>query len=322
MKKLFLFVILITFFLNNFSCDQDSQPLLIGYWNIENLFDLIDDPDKNDDEFSIGGRKKVTQEIYELKLSHSAEVLTDLNADVVGLSEVENELVLKELVQIIPNRNYNYIHYDSPDERGIDNTLIYDPNRFKVLSSEPIPNTLPGGDKTRDILYVIGEYSGEIVHLFVNHWPSNYGGREKSIPKRAATAQLIVREILSILSKNASAEILLLGDFNENPNEMNIQSLKTVGLTSLMEPMLGEPKKGTYVYRGEDYFYDQIIIHASLQDQEGLVIDPESIYILDLPKYRQQEGRYAHYPYRFWVGNSVLGGYSDHLAVRVSIIKK
>ncbi len=322
MKKLSLFLILITFSLNNFSCDQDSQPLLIGYWNIENLFDLIDDPDKNDDEFSIGGRKNITQEIYELKLSHSAEVLTDLNADVVGLSEVENELVLKELVKIIPNRNYNYIHYDSPDERGIDNTLIYDPNRFKVLYSKPIPNTFPGGDKTRDILYVRGEYSGEIVHLFVNHWPSNYGGREKSIPKRAATAQLIVREILSILSKNASAEILLLGDFNENPNEMNIQSLKTVGLTSLMEPMLGEPKKGTYVYRGEDYFYDQIIIHASLQDQEGLVIDPKSIYILDLPKYRQQEGRYAHYPYRFWAGNSVLGGYSDHLAVRVSIIKK
>ena len=322
MKKKFHFVILITFSLNNFSCDQDSQPLLIGYWNIENLFDLIDDPDKNDDEFSISGRKKVTQEIYELKLSHSAEVLTDLNADVVGLSEVENELVLKELVKIIPNRNYNYIHYDSPDERGIDNTLIYDPNRFKVLYSKPIPNTLPGGDKTRDILYVKGEYNGEIVHLFVNHWPSNYGGREKSIPKRAATAQIIVREILSILSKNASAEILLLGDFNENPNEMNVQSLKTIGLTSLMESMLGQPKKGTNVYRGKDYFYDQIIIHESLKDEEGLAIDPESVYILDLPKYRQQEGRYAHYPFRFWAGDKVLGGYSDHLAVRVSIIKK
>ncbi|MAP71262.1 MAG: hypothetical protein CMF81_05255 [Candidatus Marinimicrobia bacterium] len=322
MKKKLYFVILITFSLNNFSCDQDSQPLLIGYWNIENLFDLIDDPDKNDDEFSIGGRKNITQEIYELKLSHSAEVLTDLNADVVGLSEVENELVLKELVQIIPNRNYNYIHYDSPDERGIDNTLIYDPNRFNILYSKPIPNTLPGGDKTRDILYVKGEYSGEIIHLFVNHWPSNYGGREKSIPKRAATAQLIVREILSILSKNASAEILLLGDFNENPNEMNVQSLKTIGLTSLMESMLGQPKKGTNVYRGKDYFYDQIIIHESLKDEEGLAIDPESIYILDLPKYRQQEGRYAHYPFRFWAGDKVLGGYSDHLAVRVSIIKK
>tara|TARA_B100001123_G_scaffold260557_1_gene290336 strand:- start:64 stop:1032 length:969 start_codon:yes stop_codon:yes gene_type:complete len=322
MKKKFYCVIFITFCLLNFSCDKNFQPLLIGYWNVENLFDLIDDPDTNDDEFSKGGRKNVTDEIYQLKLSRIAEGLTDLDADVVGLSEVENELVLKDLVKIIPSRKYEYIHYDSPDERGIDNTLIYDPNRFKIVSSKPIPNVLPSGDRTRDILYVKAEYSGEIVHLFVNHWPSNYGGREKSIPKRAATAQLIVREILSILSSNPSAEIILLGDFNENPNEMNVQSLKTIGLTSLMESMLGQPKKGTYVYRGEDYFYDQIIIHESLKDKQGLVIDPESVYILDLPKYRQQEGRYAHYPFRFWAGDRVLGGYSDHLAVRVSIIKK
>ena len=283
---------------------------------------MIDDPDKNDDEFSIGGRKNVTDEIYQLKLSHISEALTDLNADVVGLSEVENKLVLEDLLKIIPDKKYEYIHYDSPDERGIDNTLIYDPNRFKVVLSKPIRNVLPSGDKTRDILYVKAEYGGEEIHLFVNHWPSNYGGREKSIPKRAATAQLIVREILSILSLNASAEILLLGDFNEDPNEMNVQSLKTVGLTSLMEPMLGQPKKGTYVYRGEDYFYDQIIVHESLKDEKGLAIDPESIYILDLPKYRQQEGRYAHYPFRFWAGDRVLGGYSDHLAIRVSVIKK
>ena len=322
MKKKFYCVIFITFCLLNFSCDKNFQPLLIGYWNVVNLFVLIDDPEKNDDEFSIGGRNNVTDEIYQLKLSHISEALTDLNADVVGLSEVENKLVLEDLLKIIPDKKYEYIHYDSPDERGIDNTLIYDPNRFKVVLSKPIRNVLPSGDKTRDILYVKAEYGGEEIHLFVNHWPSNYGGREKSIPKRAATAQLIVREILSILSLNASAEILLLGDFNEDPNEMNVQSLKTVGLTSLMEPMLGQPKKGTYVYRGEDYFYDQIIVHESLKDEKGLAIDPESIYILDLPKYRQQEGRYAHYPFRFWAGDRVLGGYSDHLAIRVSVIKK
>ena len=114
----------------------------------------------------------------------------------------------------------------------------------------------------------------------------------------------------------------LLGDFNEEPNGMNIQSLKAVGLKSLMEPMIGKPKIGTYVYRGKDELVDQIIIHESLEDQSGLIIDPESIYILDLPKYRQQEGRYAHYPFRFWAGDQVLGGYSDHLAIRVAIIKK
>jgi len=322
MKKMITNVIYLTISLFTLSCSSPIKPLSIGYWNVENLFDIFDDPIKNDEEFSVGGRKNVTQEIYELKIQQSAEVLRDLNVDVLGLSEVENALVLEDLNSAYEERNYSIIHFDSPDERGIDNALLYDPNYFKVISSKPIPNTLPGGDKTRDILYVKGEYADELIYLFVNHWPSNYGGREKSIPKRAATAQLVVREISPILSLDPSAEIILVGDFNEDPDEMNVQSLKTIGLNSLMEPMLGVPKKGTYVYRGEDLFYDQIIIHESLNDQEGLALVSNSTYILDLPKYRQQEGNYKHFPYRFWAGNNLLGGYSDHLAIRIEIAKK
>lgn len=322
MKKMITNVIYITISLFTLSCSSPIKPLSIGYWNVENLFDIFDDPTKNDEEFSIGGRKNVTQEIYDLKIKQSAEVLTDLNVDVLGLSEVENAIVLEDLNFAYKERNYKIIHFDSPDERGIDNALLYDPNYFKVISSKPIPNTLPSGDKTRDILYVKGSYADELIHLFVNHWPSNYGGREKSIPKRAATAQLLVREISSILSLDPSAEIILVGDFNEDPDEMNVQSLKTIGLSSLMEPMLGMPKKGTYVYRGEDLFYDQVIIHESLRDQEGLALVSNSTYILDLPKYRQQEGNYKHFPYRFWAGNNLLGGYSDHLAIRIEIAKK
>jgi len=322
MKKMITNVIYITISLFTLSCSSPIKPLSIGYWNVENLFDIFDDPTKNDEEFSIGGRKNVTQEIYDLKIKQSAEVLTDLNVDVLGLSEVENAIVLEDLNFAYKERNYKIIHFDSPDERGIDNALLYDPNYFKVITSRPIPNTLPGGDKTRDILYVKGSYADELIHLFVNHWPSNYGGREKSIPKRAATAQLVIREISSILSLDPSAEIILVGDFNEDPDEMNVQSLKTIGLSSLMEPMLGMPKKGTYVYRGKDLFYDQVIIHESLRDQEGLALVSNSTYILDLPKYRQQEGNYKHFPYRFWAGNNLLGGYSDHLAIRIEIAKK
>ena len=322
MKKMITNVIYITISLLTLSCSSPIKPLSIGYWNVENLFDIFDDPTKNDEEFSIGGRKNVTQEIYDLKIKQSAEVLTDLNVDVLGLSEVENAIVLEDLNFAYKERNYKIIHFDSPDERGIDNALLYDPNYFKVITSRPIPNTLPGGDKTRDILYVKGSYADELIHLFVNHWPSNYGGREKSIPKRAATAQLLVREISPILSLDPSAEIILVGDFNEDPDEMNVQSLKTIGLSSLMEPMLGMPKKGTYVYRGKDLFYDQVIIHESLRDQEGLALVSNSTYILDLPKYRQQEGNYKHFPYRFWAGNNLLGGYSDHLAIRIEIAKK
>ena len=129
MKKNIYTVLCITLCQFYFSCNLNVEPLIMGYWNVENLFDLVDDPEKNDDEFSIGGRKNVTEDIYKLKLTHTAEVLADLNADVVGLSEVENELVIRDLIENYSSRKYNYIHYDSPDERGIDNVLLYDKNK-------------------------------------------------------------------------------------------------------------------------------------------------------------------------------------------------
>jgi len=298
---------------------SSQEYLSIAFWNIENLFDLVDDPNKNDDEFSIGGRKNVTSEIYDLKIKHSAEVLLDLNADILGLCEVENLSVLQDLNRSFAKRDYDIIHYDSPDERGIDNVLLYDKSRFRVLKSKPIRNSLNGKDKTRDILYVLGQFQSDTLHIFVNHWPSNYGGVEQSIPKRAATANLIKNEIKKIQSKNSYAEIVLLGDFNEDPDDANVKSLEEVGLKSLMKSMIGKPKVGTYVYRGKDYFYDQIIINDGLNDNKNLAVVKNSVYILDLPKYRQQEGKYKHYPFRFWAGSRLLGGYSDHLAVKFLI---
>ena len=297
-----------------------EEPLTVGFWNVENLFDLENNPNKNDDEFSIGGRKNVDQEIYDLKLKHSSEVLSDLNVDVLGLCEVENLVVLNDLNIAYPGRDYRIIHYESPDNRGIDNALLYDPDRFSIISSKPILNKLKNGGNTRDILYVEGNYQGRRLHLFVNHWPSNYGGREKSIPKRKSTAELIIKEIEMLQKSDEFAEIILLGDFNENPDEQNIKLLEKIGLTSLMKPMIGKSNIGTYVYRGKDYLYDQIIVNDQLQDDKNLVVVNDSVYILDLPKYRQQEGNYKHYPFRFWAGNRLLGGYSDHLAVKVKII--
>ena len=299
-----------------------DQPLSVGFWNVENLFDLENDPNKNDDEFALGGRKKVDQQIYDLKIKHSSEVLQDLDVDVLGLCEVENYKVLNDLNDAYKGRDYDIIHYESPDNRGIDNALFYDKNRFSIISSRAIENKLKNGGPTRDILHVLGEYNNARLHIFVNHWPSNYGGKEKAIPKRTETAQLIIKEIENILSVEKSAEIILIGDFNENPDDQNIMLLEKIGLTSLMKPMLGKPKVGTYVYRGEDSFLDQIIVNKQLQDSESLSIVQGSTYILDLPKYRQQEGNYKHYPYRFWAGNRLLGGYSDHLAIKVEITYK
>ena len=129
-----------------------DQPLSVGFWNVENLFDLEDDPDKNDDEFALGGRKKVDQQIYDLKIKHSSEVLKDLNVDVLGLCEVENYKVLNDLNNAYKGRDYDIIHYESPDNRGIDNALLYDKNRFSTISSRAIENKLKNGGPTRDIL--------------------------------------------------------------------------------------------------------------------------------------------------------------------------
>ena len=298
-----------------------EEYLSIGFWNAENLFDLINDPNKNDDEFAFGGRKNVDQKIYNLKIKNSSEVVSDLDVDILGLCEVENIDVLNDLNQAYPKRSYSIIHYESPDNRGIDNALLYDEKRFSIISSKAISNTLKNGTKTRDILYVSGKYQNTVLHIYINHWPSNYGGKEKAIPKRTTTAELIIQEVEKVRKNDMFAEIILLGDFNEDPDDLNIQMLEGFGLTSLMKPLLGKPKIGTYVYRGKDYFYDQIIINDQLKDTKGLSVVSNSLYILDLPKYRQQEGNYSHYPFRFWAGNRLLGGYSDHLAIMVKIKK-
>ena len=298
-----------------------EEPLSIGFWNAENLFDLINDPIKNDDEFAIGGRKNVDQEIYDLKIKNCSEVLSDLDVDILGLCEVENSTVLQDLNNSYTKRNYSIIHYESPDNRGIDNALLYDKNRFSIISSRAIINKLEGKGNTRDILHVSGKYQNSLLHIFINHWPSNYGGKEKAIPKRYSTAKLILKEIELIKKEDLFAEIILLGDFNEDPDEQNIQLLENIGLYSLMKPMLGLPNIGTYVYRNKDYFYDQIIVNEQLKNSQNLSIVNKSLYILDLPKYRQQEGNYKHYPFRFWAGNRLLGGYSDHLAIKIEIKK-
>ena len=305
------------------SCFVSGSDLLsIGFWNVENLFDLENDPSKRDDEFAIGGKKNVTSDIYELKIKRSVEVLTDLNVDILGLCEVENISVLSDLNNSYKDRDYKIIHFDSPDERGIDNALLYDQNKFSILASKPIENKLGGNDKTRDILYVKGAFLDVTLHIFVNHWPSNYGGKERAIPKRKATAELLMNQIKTIQKNDKLAEIILIGDFNEDPIDDNVKILEKLGFINQMSPMVGDRNKGTYVYRGKDYFYDQIIISEGLNTNQGLHFLKDSVFILDKPKYRQQDGKYKHYPFRFWAGNKLLGGYSDHLATRIVLRKK
>ena len=130
-----------------------------------------------------------------------------------------------------------------------------------------------------------------------------------------------MRQIQTIQKNDNLAEIILVGDFNEDPNDDNIKKLEQLGFINQMSFMMGDKGKGTYVYRGKDYFYDQIIVSEGLNTNQGLHILNNSIFILDKPKYRQQNGNYKHYPFRFWAGNKLLGGYSDHLAIKIVLRK-
>ncbi len=333
MKKIFYFFLILTFC--SLQCTKKSESkITFAFWNVENLFDLENNPHTNDDEFSLGGKKACTQEILDLKIMRLKEVIDEIDADIFGLCEVENKTVCETLNASLTDHQYKIIHYDSPDKRGIDNVLFYDPMKIEILVSEAIPVILNRGGKTRDILYVKGIISGNEIHIFVNHWPSNYGGKSKSIPKRAKAAATLKNRIEGILATNSKAEIIVMGDLNENPTDVNVYGiLKSTtersaaiyperNLYNMMSNLIGTEKTGTYVYRGEELFYDQILVSPGLLDNVGLVLESETCQIHDLPKYRQQEGKYAHYPFRFWAGNRLLSGYSDHLAVHTKIIVK
>ncbi len=158
---------LVAIFCNTLAWGQPAAGLRVSFWNVENLFDMENDLEKNDDEFARGGRKNVTQEIYDLKLKNCATVLTDLNADILGICEVENQFMMTELNRVYTDRDYAIVHFDSPDSRGIDCALFYDPTVFTVLESRAIKNVLPGNLPTRDIVHVQGTYQDQVLHIFV-----------------------------------------------------------------------------------------------------------------------------------------------------------
>ena len=335
MPKQFFYFFIISTTVFFFNCSNgNNKEIKVAFWNVENLFDLKNNPLTNDDEFVIGGKKSCTQEILDLKIEHLKEVIEEIDADIFGFCEIENREICELLNAHLHNQNYQIIHFDSPDKRGIDNVLFYDPDIIDILESFPINIPMNKGSTTRDILYVRGRISENDIHIFVNHWPSNYGGKSKAISKRAKTAAILKINVEEILKKDHQAEIIVMGDLNEDPTDVNVLGILNSTLSyetarypsynffNLMSKHLGKEKTGTYVYRGDDLFYDQILVSPGLLDSKGLSVDSPSAHIHDKPKYRQQKGKYAHYPFRFWAGDRLLGGYSDHLAVYTKIIVK
>ena len=309
-----------------------GDTLTVGFWNVENVFDLEDDPYKNDNEFAIGGKKRINEGIYNLKMDHVASVIEKIGADILGLCEIENKAVLKDLYSRVPSFEYQIVHYESPDFRGIDVALFYNPEKLWFVDSRKIGVLLPSGKPTRDILHAIFRFEEQILHVFVNHWPSKYGGAEKSIPFRAAAARTLRKEIERILEKNPVSEIVVMGDLNDEPVEpsvvehlgANMDRMKVNGretiLWNVMEKYHRNKKGSTYKYGGKDMVYDHLIISPGLWDEKGLSFVDGSEWVFDGPDYRQHGGKYDGFPFRFWAGNKLLGGYSDHMPIYLKIV--
>jgi len=339
MKKFkFCFISLVLVLgLKSTSVAQNSyQVAAVAFYNLENLFDTINDPAINDEEFLPQGTKRYNGKIFREKLGQLSSVLGQLGTGVtpdgpaiVGVAEVENRYVLEELVKekAIADRHYQIEHYDSPDDRGVDVGLLYNPKYFTVTYSEPLTVTLTD-DKgkplydTRDVLYVSGLLCGEKTHIFVNHWPSRRGGQEASDPRRRQAAQVCRTMIDSIQASDSDAKIIVMGDLNDDPTNASVTKvLQALGRQdALLEGQLFNPfysfyKKGIGSLAWNDSWnlFDQIIVSQGLlkpeTEKQWFFKKAEVFNQMFLT---QKSGNFKGYPWRTYVGDEYVGGYSDH----------
>lgn len=317
---------------------KKDKPFRVMFYNVENLFDVIDDPLIDDQEYLPGSESQWTPERFQQKLENIARVILSVGGkdlpDVVGFAEVENRRVIDLLIQktALSKAGYSVIHYDSPDKRGIDVGLIYRKNRFAPMKMGKYPVVIPGdGDKpTRDILYVKGELPNKSkLHILVNHWPSRSGGQAETEAKRLVAAKTAKRLTDSIQQNEKAANIVLVGDFNDYPNDKSIreelmaEADTTVPSGDLFNLVAWQQTKewGSHTYKGEWGFLDQVIVsEALIKGQSGLKTYYKAAKVYRPDFLVEKNEKYGNWQTkRTYAGKKYLGGFSDHLPVFVDI---
>ncbi len=346
MNKIQIHTILLIF-LTNFLYSQNEYQKFhtVAFYNVENLFDTINDVNKNDEASPIMEIEKGRTEIYNKKLKNLSKVISEIGYSetnsfptIVGLSEVENKTVIEDLINTgkLKDGNYGISHFDSPDARGIDVALIYRKEFFKVLNEKNhklILNDDTSGEIifTRDQLVVDGLLEGDRYFLIINHWPSRYGGELRSRPFRNKAAKLNIEIIDSLNSTHKNPKIITMGDFNDDPKNESIKDIlnsKNYQL-NLNDNDLYNPYEnmhtegiGTLVYRGYWNLFDQIIISRSLLNKSSKAFSFYNSFIFKEKYLINQDGNYKGYPFRSFAGGRYLDGYSDHLPVYILLIKE
>lgn len=311
------------------------QEFTVVSYNVENLFDTLDDPTIPDEEFLPESEKKWTPERYQKKLDDITQVITEINPnelpELVGLIEVENRSVLEDLVSNGKlNGHYGIVHEESPDYRGIDVALIYRKDEFKVLAHEVLPVSFADDPefKTRDILHVTGLVGKKQIHVFVNHWPSRIGGNQKTEPKRVMAATLLKQKVDELLAADPKAMIVIMGDMNDEPLDKSLAEIlgaRSPGsgatLVNLMIPE-DEQQMGTYFFNSEWNMLDNLVVSKSLLTGSGIRVEngKGSIYRNDWMTYTNKDG--IKTPNRTFVGQKYVAGVSDHFPVYFKLIVK
>lgn len=299
--KHFFTLLLICFAFGNSLEAQDS--LSVMFYNVENLFDTEDDSTKNDNEFLPLSSKRWNKRKWRKKTLKISQVITAANyPDIIGLCEIENKTVLNKLVQsnLLWKQRYQIIHIESGDQRGIDVAFLYKKSSLNLLSFKATKVNLIGKRNTRDILSASFIYNTDTVAFFVNHWPSRYGGKTKSIPKRIKASHQLKILLDSISANHPNRKIIAMGDFNDEPSDSSFCNFKNYHI-----PL--KNCEGTIKYRGNWQKFDQFI----LNNRTAL-----KAYVLKYDFLLEKDKKYDGLkPCRTYYGPRYNGGFSDHLPI-------
>ena len=359
MKRIFLIFCFAALFSAGLSAqEKQGHSYVIGFYNLENLFDTYNDPAKNDEEFLPEGKNKWTEAKYQKKLQNMAKVIRSMRDDngawhaLLGVSEIENRLVLEDLVMEpqIAESNYQIIHYDGPDRRGVDVALLYKPEVFTYLDSESIPFTFEGSSidfimnqeqkdyfKTRDILMVHGLIDGEHFAIYVAHLPSRAGGKKGGNQLRDRGGEIMYNHAMMMQEKYPGIKIICMGDMNDNPTDPSMaeylhgkENIEDVTPTDFFSPFTRMLKDGhgSLAYQGVWSIYDLLLVN------DALVHAPEGEFrlrplgkkgyygrVYRKPFMTNQKGQYKDQPFRTFSGGAFIGGYSDHYPTYIVITK-
>lgn len=318
------------------SSKQSEKITTIAFYNVENLFDTINNPAINDDDFTPKGKNRWTFLRYKIKVKKLGSVISQLGMQksknppaIVGLVEVENAKVVSDLVNssYLRKQHYAFVHHDSPDERGIDVALLYNKTAFELLVSKTYPVFLKNDrgqrDYTRDILKISGNLQGELVHILVNHWSSRREGAAETEPKRIIAAETLRTIIDEIQESEMDANIIIMGDFNDDPESKSVKNhFVKDDFYNPMETLLNTEKKGSTTYNKKWNLFDQIIFSNNFLEKEkgGLQFKHAEVFNKDWLKIHK--GKLKGSPFRTYIGKWYQGGFSDHFPVYAFLEKE